>query len=196
MRWGSVDSRVAGYFLAAVVMVEAASTFLFLQAARFSITTLLDPSRLLMTGDTGGTLIRVGAELDMAGYLLAIPIALYLRERFKDSSAIDLWTMSGILFLILGAVGAAIFAFAGAPLIHQYATPSIQGKHAIESSFEVIHRVVVVALWQTVDPLLLAAWLIPIGRFASRSNARLLAAATTLIAAAGLAVALTHLVAA
>ena len=196
MRWGSVNARVAEYFLAAVVIVEAASTFLFLQAARFSITTLLDPSRLITTGDTGGSLIRVAAELDMAGYVLAVPTALYLRERFKDSAAIDLWTIAGILFLLLGALGAVVLAFVGAPLIHEYAAPSIQGKHAIESSFEVIHRLVVVAIWQVVDPLLLAAWLIPLSRLAYRSGARLLAAATALIAAAGLAVALTHLVAA
>jgi hypothetical protein len=196
VRLGPVGGRVALYFLAAVVIVEVASTFLFLQAARFSITTLLDPSRLITTGNTGGSLVRVAAELDMAGYLLAVPLALHLRGRFKDSTAIDLWTVSGILFLVLGAAGAAILAFAGAPLIHEYAAPSTQGKHAIEAAFEIIHRVVIVAIWQVIDPLLMAAWLIPISRLASRSNARLLAAVTALIAAAGLVVALTHMVAA
>ena len=156
------------------MLFEAGSLVAFLAAASFSTSTLNTPSRLLATGAHGADLVRFASLLDMLGYLTAIPLALYLRHRFRDQPGIDFFTLAGILFMVLGALGAVMLAFAGAPLIREYGTSST-GRYATEKAFFPLSRLVFFALWQTLDGFLAAVWAFGVGRLAWQQRGRLLA---------------------
>lgn len=153
------------YFIAAVLLFEVASIGLFLAAA--NLATLNDPAKLLRTGDHSAALLRTASLLDMLGYLSAIPIALYLRERFRDEPGIELFTLAGVLFMATGALAAVAFAAAGPPLIHEYAA-STSGRYGTEKAFETVYRIVFYGAWQTLDPILAAAWAVGVGLIARK----------------------------
>jgi len=152
-----VTARTAQRFIGAVVILEAASTVLFLRAADYSLTILNDPARLLHAGARGADLIWLGSVLDMLGYLAAIPVALYLRERFGSEPGSDLFTLAGVAFMLLGAAAAIAFATAGPQLIREYAA-SPSGRFATLKAFETLYRIVFYGIWQTLDAALAGVW--------------------------------------
>ena len=150
VNWGAISSRTALIFLAAVAFFEVTSTIVFLAAAGFSPVTLNGPTRLVAVGERGADMLRVAALLDMFGYLSAVPLAIYLQGRFHGETAIDLFTLAGIWFLVLGSLGAVILAYAGAPLIREYATASAGGKQARRHSLR--SRLPDRLLWLVANP--------------------------------------------
>lgn len=155
------------YFIAASLLFELVSIVLFLAAANYSLATLNDPARLLHAGDSHVGQLRVASLLDMLGYLSAIPIALHLRERFREEPGIDLFTLAGVLFMATGALAAVAFAAAGPPLIHEYAA-STSGRYGTVKAFETVYRIVFYGAWQTVDPILAAVWAVGVGLIARK----------------------------
>ena len=181
-------SRIAWIFVGAVALLEAVSILLFFVAADFSLATLNDPARLIRIGDTGAHVMRAAALLDMFGYLSAIPLAGYMRDRFRGEPGIDLFTLLGVVFLVMGALAAAIFAFAATPLIHDYA----HGQNTL-LVFTTIDRIVFTAMWQTVDALVSAVWFIGVGWLAWRRAQRRLSAALMTLGVIGLVFAALHI---
>jgi len=191
--WGTISSRTAWIFAGAVAAFEVASVAVFLAAADFSPAVLSDPWRLVGVGHSGADLLRAAALLDMCGYLSAVPLAIYLRARFAGSPAIDLFTLAGILFLVLGSLGAVILAFAGAPLIHESASASAGSKPAIAAIFATVYRVVFFGMWQTLDGVVAGVWLFGTGRLAWREGARTLALVLIVLGVFGLVFALVRI---
>jgi hypothetical protein len=189
-----VSARSASYYLAAVAAFEIVSTLAFLAAAGFSPATVNDPTRLVGVGSNNADLLRAAALLDMFGYLAAVPLALYLRERYRGETAIDLFTLAGTVSLFLGALGAATFAFAGPPLIHEYVTASASTKQAVVRSFATVQRVVFSGLWQTLDGFLDALWLIGTGRLAWRKGPITLAMVLIAAGVVSGGIAITHVI--
>jgi hypothetical protein len=174
MRWGAVSSRTAWIFLAVCLVFEVVSVTILLAGSNFSVSVVGDPMRVLTTGSRGADLWRLGSLLDMFGYLTAIPVVLYLGSRFREEPGIDFFTLSGILFLVMGALAAITFAFAAAPLIREYATnPS--AKDAIATTFVALYRITTFGIWQTLNGFLVGTWGIGVGRLAWKHGARPLA---------------------
>ena len=188
-----MTARTAWVFLAATAVVELASTIGFLAAAGYSPSTVNDPARLVAVGDGGADLLRVASQLDMLGYLLAVPLAFYLRARFLGEAGIDLFTLAGIVALVLGALGAMAFAYGGVPLIHEYGSASETGKQAIATTFATVHRIVIFGLWQTLDAGLAGVWLLGTGRLAWRRGVRPLGAVLIAFGTIGAAAAIAHI---
>lgn len=174
MNWGTISTRTAWIFLAVCLLFEATSIVAFLAAANFSTATLNDPLRLLKMGARGANLVRLGSLLDMFGYLTAMPLAIYLRSRFREKPGIDFFTLAGILFMVLGALAAVMFAYAAAPLIREYAASS-SGRYATEKAFVALYRIVFFGIWQTLDGFLAGIWAFGVGWLAWQNRARLLA---------------------
>jgi hypothetical protein len=175
MSWGAVSNRTAWVFLAAVVLFEAVSSTILLASVNFSIAAVSDPMAVLTSGSRGADLWRLGSFLDMFGYLSAIPLALYLANRFRGEPGIDFFTLAGILYLVMGALAAIIFALAAAPLIREYATnPS--AKEAIAATFVALFRITTFAIWQTLNGFLAGTWVLGVGRLAWIRGARVLGA--------------------
>lgn len=174
MNWGNVSSGTAWFFLALCGLFEAASITAFLAASNFSLAATFDPAHMLRAGVRGANLVRSASFLDMFGYLAAIPIVLYLGHRFRGEPGIDFFTLAGILFLVFGALAAIVLAYAGAPLIREYATSST-GKYAMEKTFVALYRITVFGIWQTLDSVLAAIWGFGVAALAWRNGAKGLA---------------------
>ncbi len=126
----------------------------------------LDNGRLV--GDSAH-IVRLGADhagffrwaglLDMVGtYLLFLPLAVYLRRRFRGVHAaiMDMGTVAAVVALGVGAAGAAVWASA-APLISAHASASPNERPYLEVTFAtVIHAVT--AVWHYVTGPALAVW--------------------------------------
>lgn len=174
MSWGAVSSRTAWIFLAAVLLFEGITGAILLATVNFSISAVSDPMSVLATGLRGADLWRLGSFLDMFGYLSAIPLVLYLATRFRGEPGIDFFTLAGILYLVMGALAAIIFALAAAPLIREYATnPS--AKDVIATTFVALYRITTPGIWQTLNGILAATWLLGVGRLAWMRGSRVLA---------------------
>jgi F0F1-type ATP synthase membrane subunit c/vacuolar-type H+-ATPase subunit K len=171
------------------LLFEVVSSTILLASTNFSVSMLSDPVSVLTTGSRGADLWRLGSLLDMFGYLTALPLALYLRTRFRDESGIDFFTLAGILFMVMGALAAVMLAYAAAPLIREYATnPS--AKDAIKTSFVALYRITTFGMWQTLNPVLAGIWVFGVGRMAWKRHERVLASvliAIGLVLTAGLA---------
>jgi hypothetical protein len=174
MSWVAVSSRTAWIFLAAVLLFEGVGGAIVLGTVNFSIPAVSDPMSVLTTGSRGADLWRLGSFLDMFGYLSAVPLVLYLATRFRGEPGIDFFTLAGILYLVMGALAAIIFALAAAPLIREYATnPS--AKDAIATTFVALYRITTPGIWQTLNGILAGTWLLGIGRLAWMRGSRGLA---------------------
>lgn len=175
MSWVAVSSRTAWIFLAAVLLFEGVGTgAVLLATVNFSISAVSDPMSVLTTGSRGADLWRLGSFLDMFGYLSAIPLVLYLASRFRGEPGIDFFTLAGILYLVMGALAAIIFALAAAPLIREYATnPS--AKDAVATTFVALFRITTFGIWQTLNGILAGTWLLGVGRLAWMRGSRVLA---------------------
>lgn len=179
--------------MGAVAFFEVASVIAFLAATNFSSATLMDPARLITVGGRGADLLRVAALLDMFGYLSAVPLAIYLRERFRGQNAIDLYTLAGILFVVLGSLGAVTLAYAGTPLVREYETASAGGKQVAASVFATVYRIVFFGLWQTLDGFVAGVWLFGTGRLAWSQGAKPLALVLFALGVFGLGFAFAHI---
>jgi len=102
---------------------------------------------------------------DMLGsYLLLLPAVIYLWRRLPrgDQVVVDVISGAGAAFCVVGAAAAAIYAYAGEALIREYAHASPAAQTDIVRTFSTLDTIVTTALWQTVNGILLATWLIGI----------------------------------
>jgi hypothetical protein len=122
-------------------------------------------------GAARAAVFRWGAITDMlGGYLLLLPAVLYFRHRLRANRevTVDLISVAGAAFCIVGAAAAATYGFVGEVLIRDYARASAAAQPAIMRTFGLLDAVVVTALWQALDGILLATWLIGLGALVRR----------------------------
>ena len=132
----------------------------------------VDPSKLLASGPTGATLIRWGSLIDMVGYLSIAPVVLYLRNRYSGTAYIDLFAFAGLTVVVIGSIGATSMATAAPPLITEYATATAAQKSALLPAFATLYRVVVLGMWQTLETIPAAVWLLGTASAARREGPR------------------------
>lgn len=150
------------------VVIAPLSTLAFLAAFGWSLEGGLfgEPSAILGRGASAGTFLRWGAVGDMLySYVLLVPLALYLHQRLRPRMPwlADLGTVAGLAYIFVGGAGAAILAVAGSALVDAYSTAAAADQFAIATSFDVVRRVVFLALWQTLDAITLGTWLLSVG---------------------------------
>lgn len=132
----------------------------------------VDPAKLLASGSTGATLIRWGSVIDMLGYLSIAPVVFYLRARYASARYTDLFAFAGLALVVIGSIGAASMAVAAPPLINAYATASAADKQAMLPTFATLYRTVVVGMWQTLETIPAAVWLLGIAWVSRREGPR------------------------
>ena len=127
-------------------------------------------------------LFRWGALTDMLGFYLApIPIMLYLRQQADSSLGASLGTSAGVIYAVVGAIGAVILASSVPALI-------IEGGDAAGALLSAIRDIVYVGLWQTLETIPLAVWMFFTAEQLRRGWLKVLAlviAAGSAVAAAG-----------
>lgn len=111
-------------------------------------------------------LLRWGFILDIFGsYLLLAPVALFLSTWLKGRSPdhIRLFTISGLSYMLVGAVGAAILAAVAPPLIANYATTSTTERAISAALLTTIVNAVYIGLWNILEATLATVWWLGIG---------------------------------
>jgi len=169
------SNRVALLLAILGFMFMAGSGALFYAAAGFSEKVNSDPGVLVAAGKAAADLIRWASLIDLVGYLLLAPLVLNLHTRFRSDPHIDLYTASGLGYIVFGAIGAIAFATAGPLLMRDYVTATEIQRTAIVTVFSVLYFVVVIGLWQTLECIPGAIWLLGIASILFHAKRRLLA---------------------
>jgi hypothetical protein len=142
-------------------------------ATGFSGGLSVEPATLLASGPTGAWLIHWGSLIDMLGYLSLVPVVLYLRNRYATAAYVDLFAAAGLALAVIGSIGAVSMATAAPPLINEYAGATAAQKQVLLPAFATLYRVVVLGLWQTLETIPAAVWLLGSASAARREGPRL-----------------------
>ena len=168
--------RLAGILAIIAGILALLSLVVGLAGVSYDFEVFSDPSALIAAGADAAQNIRWSFWLNMLGnYLLLIPLALLLFHWFKATNEmfVQLYTASGLLYLILGAAGAAILATTRPFLIDAYAvaTPAMQEILIIE--FQVVTAVAEEGLQGVIQNLAGAVWFLGMGYFLRTKTAAL-----------------------
>ncbi len=166
--------RVAALSAIISFLFMAASGFLFFAAAGFSAQVNSDPAALVAVGGNGPTLVRWASMVDLLGYLALAPVVVYLRRRFHADPLNDLCAASGYTYILVGAIGAVMFATAGPALIHDYTSAGAAERASIVTTFSALYQIVVLGIWQTLEGIPAGVWLLGAGLSLYRARSRLL----------------------
>jgi len=145
---------------------------MYYAAAGSSAGLSVEPSKLLASGHAGAAFIRWGSLIDVFGYLSIAPVVLYLRDRYISARHVDLFAAAGLGVVVIGSIGAASMATAAPAMINDYAAASAAQKQSIIPAFATLYRLVVVGLWQTLETIPAAIWLLGTASVARREGPR------------------------
>jgi hypothetical protein len=173
MNESSSFQRLAAVF--SIVSAILAFGSIGFQSVVLGVTTdpFSNPTSILGTGATGATLFRWGLILDMFGYyLLLAPLALLLWSRLKpkDMNLITLYTISGLAYMLIGALGAATLAAISPPLIEGYGQASAPQRQMSELVFSGFLNAVYLGLWNLLESGLSGMWWLGIGLYLRREQ--------------------------
>jgi len=181
--------------LAVHVGLGTLSLVLFLAAFQLRTDWFADPAQLVGAGPTSAELLRWAAGVDLVSYYLPIAVIAYVLWRAlrpRSPMVADLSSLAACGYVVAGGVGASALAVVGPMLMNDYAAPGAD-KASIEVAFSVLTETVYRAIWQFLDPLLLAAWWLGIGLLIRADQPRLALLSFGLAAAAAIGAALTLL---
>ena len=167
-----ISRRAAIGFAVAAITLELLASTLYYVAAGSSNGLSVEPSRLLGSGATGAALIHWGSLIDMFGYLSIAPVVLYLRARYSNARYVDIFAAAGLALVVIGSIGAVSMATAAPPLINDYVTATAAQKQALLPAFATLYRAVVLGLWQTLETIPAAIWLLGMASAVRRERQR------------------------
>lgn len=175
---GSGDSfryLVAGTAIASMP-IAFGCLFLSLLAVDFDLGALEDPTAMLGVGREAATLLFWSMILDMFGYyLLLTPAAvfLWLILRRRDEGLVTVYTFCGLSYILVGAIGAAVLAAVGRPMMVAYAQASASQREMIEVAFQTVTLLVYGGLWNLLEVILAGVWWVGIGLLLRGDHPRL-----------------------
>lgn len=166
--WVATATAVAG------LLLMGTSGFLMLAAANFRADILSDPQAFVARGTAAAELVRWACVVDLIGYLLMAPVVIYFYRRIQGDPLVAVYTFAGLAYVLIGAAGAVILGAAGPPLMHAYPSALAAQQEAIRTNFSTLHLIVLRGLWQTLELIPAAVWLLGVGRSLYRSSVRTL----------------------
>ena len=162
--WLTLRSATVGALIVTVAL-GVVSDLLFLAALQFRPDWFSDPALLVAGGPASADLLHWAALADLFSYYLpttVVALALWAALRSRRPM-LALGALLGALgYVLAGSIGAASLAMVGPTLIREYAQPGAD--HAeIATAFGLLTEVVFRAVWQLVDGIFIAVWMIGIG---------------------------------
>jgi hypothetical protein len=157
-----------------LVLLEGVATLVLAAAVGFDLSAAAHFGSLLDRGPGASELLRWGALLDTAGYLVLGLVVVYIGEQLWPSNALVVasLTLSGLGAVLIGAVGAVLLATVGPSLLLDYATASASAREAARVALDALGQGVAAGLWGTLELTLLGAWLIGVGWLLRRDWSR------------------------
>jgi hypothetical protein len=163
-RLTAITSLLAG-------VLALGSIVLLALAVGFNIDAFSNPHSMLVMSASSVSLFRWGMIFDMFGYyLLLAPLALFLWSQLKNKgmNLVALYTLCGLAYILIGAMGAVILAAAGSPLIESYSKATGQQRQILEIVFSSFINVVYVGLWNLLESSLSGIWWLGLGLLLKR----------------------------
>lgn len=152
------EARVASLSAIGGGVIALASVLLFAAAFGFRLGAVAPDLTTVPASHAG--LLRWGALTDMVGfYLASVPVALWLgrRPHSGHDEATAVATTAGIIYAVVGSVGAVTVATVVPPLLGSDSA-------AAAGTLELVRRMVFVGLWQTLATIPWGVWLVVVGR--------------------------------
>ena len=181
--------RVTGMTAVLSALLAVASTGLLGAAVNFSPQAFLNPAAgLSLVAPGADHLLRWGLLCDILGYyLLQAPLALYLHRWLgpKSPHLFPLYTLAGLAYLLIGAIGAATLAAVLPPLLQSAGQASGAQQETLTMALQIVASGVVVGLWNTLGVILAGVWWLGVGRHL-RPERPALGAATIVLGSAAL----------
>lgn len=147
-----------------------------------------NPSLALSVSADQARLVRWAMIFDLFGYYLPLlPAALFL-WRWLEPTNPDwavFYTVCGLGYILIGAIGAVIFAVVYAPLAAAYAAASPDGQAVLETVFGVVVSMIYGGMWNILGELLAGVWFFGIG-FLLQNERRIFAIVSMVLGVAAL----------
>ena len=140
------------------------SDLLFLAAFQFRFDWLADPGLLVGGGPASAGLLRWAALADLCSYYLPtalICLALWAATRSRRPTLALGTMLAGLAYVLAGSLAGASLAMAGPSLLLAYGSPGAD-QGAISVVFGFLTEVVFRAVWQLVDGIFIAVWMVGI----------------------------------
>jgi len=131
----------------------------------FSPEVATNPALMLSVGTDGANLLRWGMILDMLGYYLPLlPLALFLQRwlRPRNPDWVRFYTICGLGYILIGAIGAATLAAVQPSLILAYGQASVEQRYVLETVFITMWNMVFGGIWK-LGGALVGVWFLGIG---------------------------------
>ena len=131
----------------------------------FSPEVATNPALMLSVGTDGANLLRWGMILDMLGYYLPLlPLALFLQRwlRPRNPDWVRFYTICGLGYILIGAIGAATLAAVQPSLINAYGQASVEQRYVLETVFITMWNMVFGGIWK-LGGALVGVWFLGIG---------------------------------
>ena len=141
-------------------LLALACLFTMLAAVNFNADALSDPNLLLGMKNISVSAARWSMLFDMLGYyLLLLPLVWWLHAWYRGKTAwANLITFSGLAYIIIGAIGAAILAVVYPSVLSQYPGADETGKAILAGRFELVNEIVYGGMWNLLEQLFAATW--------------------------------------
>jgi len=175
--------RLTGILSILAGILALVSLAVGLAGVNYDFEVFSDTSSLIVSGSIAASYIRWSYWLNMLGnYLLLIPLALFLYAWLEPLNRpfAQLYSISGLIYLILGATGSAVLAAAWPYLIEQYDIVSAVQQGFLTMQFQVVNAIAEEGLHGVIQNLAGAIWFIGIGAL-MRSKRSLLGIFTIVI---------------
>ena len=142
-----------------------ASDVLLTLPINFSPDVATNPALWLAVGADGANLLRWGMILDMLGYYLPLlPLALFLQRWLgpRNPDWVRFYTICGLGYILIGAIGAATLAAVQPSLILAYGQASVEQRYVLETVFITMWNMVFGGIWK-LGGALVGVWFLGIG---------------------------------
>jgi hypothetical protein len=163
------DHRSFQRFAAVTAIVSfplaLASDVLLVLPTNFSPDVATNPVLMLSVGTDGANLLRWGMILDMLGYYLPLlPVALFLQRWLgpRNPDWVRFFTICGLGYILIGAIGAATLAAVQPSLILAYGQASVEQRYVLETVFVTMWNLVFEGMWK-LGGALVGVWFLGIG---------------------------------
>lgn len=162
--WLTLRGATVGALIVTVAL-GVVSDLLFVAALQFRPDWFADPALLVAGGSRSAELLKWAALADLFSYYLptaVVALALWAALRGRRPILAFGAMLAALGYVLAGSIGAASLAMVGPTLIREYAQPGAE-QAAIAATFGLLTEVVFRAVWQLLDGVFIAVWMIGIG---------------------------------
>jgi hypothetical protein len=151
------------------------------RAIEFNVELMSDPANLITLGARVAPIFRGVEFVGMFGYyLLLMPASLYLWYwlKHRNPTLVSLYTIFGLGYIFIGAIGSAVLVSVAPPLMSAYPQAPEAQREVLEAVFQVVTDLGIVALF-SLSYILGGLWWLGIGLIL-RAERRVLGIATVI----------------